>query len=545
MLSHHQALLKKPSMAGNVGAVPRAIHAKILSVPRCIPVGSQPAVRCPTRHFLAPSLRPVLKVSAAASDGFPEEAKAMPAVEDANCTFSQAVFNVVNVVMGVGLLSLPYALKSSGWTLVACSNAIVKKKNLAVRAVGYEDIGEEAFGKIGRFIVSSMIYVELGGCCAMMFILMGDNMFNLLGTALAKTQAEYMLLGALLMIPTVWLPDLRALSFLGVFGLGATLIVATAVTITLLTGSFTAGAITHPAVWSTFPLVFGILTFCYSGHGVFPSIQASMKEPERFPEASMKEPERFPENMAYSIVVAICLLIGSAGYYMYGPNASCVIVFNLAFMARSSRSWPIPSLSPSACSSAVQATTCTAPNATDVVPFNLPVLNIAYSIVVAICLLIGCAGYYMYGPNAADVIVFNLPAGLLVTLCSCVILINPIAKFAVTMEPVAAALTRKITGGTSLVGLQRIALRTGLAIALLMAARSVPMLALVMSLLGSFLTISISITMPALCHLALLSSEMTAGEKAWDYFVATLGIVCTVLGTTASVMTIIKKFSVV
>ena len=31
------------------------------------------------------------------------------------------------------------------------------------------------------------------------------------------------------------------------------------------------------------PLVFGILAFVYSGHGVFPSVRASMKQPEDFP----------------------------------------------------------------------------------------------------------------------------------------------------------------------------------------------------------------------------------------------------------------------
>ena len=45
-----------------------------------------------------------------------------------------------------------------------------------------------------------------------------------------------------------------------------------------------AGAATDPALLATLPLVFGIMTFCYSGHGVFPSIQASMKEPEKFPQ---------------------------------------------------------------------------------------------------------------------------------------------------------------------------------------------------------------------------------------------------------------------
>lgn len=32
-----------------------------------------------------------------------------------NVTFSQAVLNVVNIVTGVGLLSVPFALKRAGW----------------------------------------------------------------------------------------------------------------------------------------------------------------------------------------------------------------------------------------------------------------------------------------------------------------------------------------------------------------------------------------------------------------------------------------------
>ena len=169
----------------------------------------------------------------------------------------------------------------------------------------------------------------------------GDNMYNLMGNALATSAGAYMLLGAILIIPTVWLPDLRALSFLGVFGVTATCTVAISVSpdvliahkgrvllqmsltscalilffgytgfllhrmsrrytsvdklwwptntwlqvaYTLFTGSFPPGAVTHTAVWPTLPLVFGIMTFCYSGHGVFPAIQASMSEPEAFPQ---------------------------------------------------------------------------------------------------------------------------------------------------------------------------------------------------------------------------------------------------------------------
>ena len=37
--------------------------------------------------------------------------------------------------------------------------------------------------------------------------------------------------------------------------------------------------------WATLPLVFGIMAFVYSGHGVFPSVRASMRNPEQFPKA--------------------------------------------------------------------------------------------------------------------------------------------------------------------------------------------------------------------------------------------------------------------
>lgn len=53
---------------------------------------------------------------------------------------------------------------------------------------------------------------------------------------------------------------------------------------TLLTGNFAPGAVTDMANLATLPLVFGIMTFCYSGHGVFPAIQKSMQEPKQFPQ---------------------------------------------------------------------------------------------------------------------------------------------------------------------------------------------------------------------------------------------------------------------
>lgn len=108
-------------------------------------------------------------------------------------------------------------------------------------------------------------------------------------------------------------------------------------------------------------------------------------------------------------------------------------------------------------------------------------LNTAYLVVAVLCTLMGSAGYYMYGTGAADIVTMNL-GGVLSKVCAFVILINPIAKFALTMEPVAAAAS-SAAGNPQGVG--RVVLRTVVAIAILMAARSLPFLAYVMALVSA------------------------------------------------------------
>ena len=75
-------------------------------------------------------------------------------------------------------------------------------------------------------------------------------------------------------------------------------------------------------------------------------------------------------------------------------------------------------------------------------------LNIAYLAVAAQCTLIAAAGYAMYGAGALDVITFNLPRGLLATLCASLILVNPVAKFALTVDTPAVAAVAAVARAT-------------------------------------------------------------------------------------------------
>ena len=65
----------------------------------------------------------------------------------------------------------------AGKALVECHEAVSKRQKAqsingaSPPMVGYEDIGEAAFGALGRKVVSSVVYTELMGTCALLFIL--------------------------------------------------------------------------------------------------------------------------------------------------------------------------------------------------------------------------------------------------------------------------------------------------------------------------------------------------------------------------------------
>jgi amino acid permease len=66
----------------------------------------------------------------------------------------------------------------------------------------------------------------------------------------------------------------------------------------------------------------------------------------------------------------------------------------------------------------------------------------------------------------------------------------------------------------------------------------VPYLAMVMSLIGAVLTISISVILPGVLHLKLVHGgkdpSATKFSKAWDYMCIVIGVICAVSGTIAA-----------
>ena len=143
-------------------------------------------------------------------------------------TLPQTIFNSINVLIGVGLLSLPMGIKYAGWVcgipaLSACAAVTAYTAKLLARCMDqdaslttFSDVAYISFGRNARVATSVLFTLELLAACVALIVLFADSLDLILPGLLTITQ--WKILCSVMLVPLNFLP-LRLLSFTSVIGI--------------------------------------------------------------------------------------------------------------------------------------------------------------------------------------------------------------------------------------------------------------------------------------------------------------------------------------
>lgn len=163
----------------------------------------------------------------------------------------------------------------------------------------YPDIGERAFGIIGRMLVSTVMNVELYMVVTGFLILEGDNLENLFGDIQVQIfgvitiggKQCFVIIISLIILPTVWLNNMSILSYISASGVVASIVLLGSILwAALFDGIGFQASDTQFINWKGMPTAISLYAFCYCAHPVFPTLYTSMINPKKFSKVRKSTP---------------------------------------------------------------------------------------------------------------------------------------------------------------------------------------------------------------------------------------------------------------
>ncbi|KAI2511435.1 transmembrane amino acid transporter protein [Fragilaria crotonensis] len=418
-------------------------------------------------------------------------------------TFAQCVFNMCNILMGVGMLGLPFVFKSAGWLggllvtvmlgLITWRTAILIGRQLngdhrhsnffddspfkspvipgstpgaRTRApmTSFPQIAREAFGDRGSILLSSVLYFELFSCLCIFLVTVGDHLV-ILFPSVSKTM-HMVLSSVALTIPTAFLKTPRLLSYLSMVGTFATASVIMAVLASaIVEGDISERAAEHRGMeitgpthirWcaSGLPTALGLIAYTFSGHAIVPSIYSSMERPQDF--------ERMIDT-SFLIVIGSCCVVAFSGYYMFGSAVEDQVTLSLEQ---------------------------------------------------------------------------NSSAALAMKCLTWLMILTASSKYTLTMFPLALGVEEIVAPfipNETIMAAADSIIKLSLIVLSLLVAIFVPSFSYICALVGLICTMSVSIIFPAGAHLVLFDRQLSAAEKIVNWLFVLVGIVVAIVGTIATV----------
>lgn len=250
-------------------------------------------------------------------------------------TAPQTIFNAVNTLMGIAMLSLPYGFHLAGWAagtmlLIACASAT----NATAKILGsilrrhrelatYGDIARSFGGPSFQGAATAIFMVDLLGAAVLLVLLFSDSfaiLFPAPGSATFKVLVVSITFG-LLFLP------LAMVSLVSLTGILCTVaLIVLIVTCGLMEhqapGSLWQPAALHawPASWQNLILSLGVFMAPWGGHPVFPELYRDMRHPQKYPHCC---------NVTFASTLVLDIAVATIGYAMYGDHCMDTLTKNI------------------------------------------------------------------------------------------------------------------------------------------------------------------------------------------------------------------------
>ncbi|KAJ6322995.1 hypothetical protein OIU77_012761 [Salix suchowensis] len=178
-------------------------------------------------------------------------------------------------------------------------------------------------------------------------------------------------------------------------------------------------------------------------------------------------------------------------------------------------------------------------------PSRFPTVLLAcFSICTLMYAGVAYMGYTMFGESTESQFTLNLPQDLAVSKVAVwTTVVNPFTKYALTMSPVAMSLEELIPSNHRKSHMYAICIRTALVISTLLVGLAIPFFGLVMSLIGSLLTMLVTLILPCACFLSILRGKATRLQGVACIIIIAVGIVSSVFGTHSALSKIVESLS--